>query len=79
MTKELCQQEMTATRIPSGRSRVSQGSTTKGSSEVWKERELSPRYSRPFEILERIGVLAYRLALPPNLASVHVVFHVSML
>lgn len=33
----------------------------------------------PFEILERVGTLAYRLALPPQLASVHNVFHVSML
>ena len=33
----------------------------------------------PFEILERVGDLAYRLALPPEFASVYDVFHVSML
>ncbi|KAL4016998.1 hypothetical protein IC575_024669 [Cucumis melo] len=33
----------------------------------------------PFEILERIGPVAYRLALPPSLSTVHDVFHVSML
>ena len=33
----------------------------------------------PFEILERVGPVAYRLALPPTLAIVHKVFHVSML
>ena len=44
-----------------------------------KKGKLSPRYNRPFEILERIGKVAYRLALPPNLSSVHNVFHVSML
>ena len=33
----------------------------------------------PFEILERIGEVAYRLALPPSLAGVHNIFHVSML
>ncbi|KAK6119434.1 hypothetical protein DH2020_046824 [Rehmannia glutinosa] len=41
--------------------------------------KLKPRFIGPFEILERIGDLAYRLALPPNLSSVHSVFHVSML
>ena len=30
-------------------------------------------------MLERVGQAAYRLALPPNMASVHNVFHVSML
>ena len=41
--------------------------------------KLSPRFIRPFEILERIGTVAYRLALPPNMSGVHEVFHVSML
>ena len=38
-----------------------------------------PRYIKLFEILERVGTIAYRLALPPNLSGVHEVFHVSML
>ena len=38
-----------------------------------------PRFIRPFEILERVGAVAYRLALPSSLSSVHDVFHVSML
>ena len=33
----------------------------------------------PFEVLERVGEVASLLVLPPNLSSVHVVFHVSML
>ena len=37
------------------------------------------RYIRLFEVLERVDTLAYRLALPPSLSSVHAVFHVSML
>ena len=41
--------------------------------------KLSPRFIRPFEILERVGTVAYRLALSPNISGVHEVFHVSML
>ena len=37
------------------------------------------RFIGPFEILERIGIVAYRLALPPSMSGVHEVFHVSML
>jgi len=41
--------------------------------------KLSPRFVGPFEILEKIGDVAYRLALPPKLGNLHDVFHVSML
>ncbi|GKA09967.1 putative nucleotidyltransferase, ribonuclease H [Tanacetum coccineum] len=41
--------------------------------------KLSPRFIGPFEILERIGEVSYRLALPPQLSHVHDVFHVSLL
>ncbi|KAA0052195.1 pol protein [Cucumis melo var. makuwa] len=41
--------------------------------------KLSPRFVGPFEIIERIGPVAYRLALSPSLSIVHDVFHVSML
>ena len=44
-----------------------------------KRGKLSPRFIRPFEILERIGTVAYRLALLPNISCVRKVFHVSML
>ena len=44
-----------------------------------KREKLSPRFIRPFEILERVGTIAYRLALPPSMSGVHEVFHVSML
>ena len=44
-----------------------------------KRGKLSPRFIRPFELLERLGTIAYRLALLPNMSGVHEVFHVSML
>ncbi|GJR73801.1 putative reverse transcriptase domain-containing protein [Tanacetum coccineum] len=42
-------------------------------------RKLAPRYVGPFEILEKIGPVAYRLRLPEELSSVHDTFHVSNL
>ena len=44
-----------------------------------KHGKLSARFIGPFEILERIGTVTYRLALPPSMSGVHEVFHVSML
>ena len=44
-----------------------------------KRGKISPRYIGPFEILERVGIIAYHLALPSSLSGVHEVFHVSML
>nr|GFD04397.1 putative reverse transcriptase domain-containing protein [Tanacetum cinerariifolium] len=41
--------------------------------------KLSPRFIGPFEILNRVGEVSYRLALPPQLSYVHDVFHVSLL
>jgi hypothetical protein len=41
--------------------------------------ELAPRYIRPFPILEKCGTVAYKLDLPPSLAGVHDIFHVSQL
>ena len=46
---------------------------------VGKRGKLSPRFIRPFEILERVGTVSYLLALPPSMSGVHEVFHVSML
>ena len=44
-----------------------------------KQGKLAPRYIGPFEVLERVDTVAYRLALSPILSGVHEVFHVSML
>lgn len=41
--------------------------------------KLAPRYIGSFQIVQRVGVIAYYLALPPELSRVHDVFHVSML
>ncbi|CAA0831291.1 Unknown protein, partial [Striga hermonthica] len=44
-----------------------------------KRGKLHPRFIGPFEVLERVGEVAYRLALPPELSGIHNVFHASML
>ena len=44
-----------------------------------KRGKLSPRFIGPFEILERIGTVSYRLALSPSMSGVYEVLHVSML
>ncbi|XP_070049530.1 uncharacterized protein [Nicotiana tomentosiformis] len=54
-------------------------SPLKGLLRFGKKGKLSPRYIRPFEILKKIGEVAYELALPPSLSGVHPVFHVSKL
>ena len=41
-------------------------------------KKLEPRYCSPFEILEKVGSVAYQLSLPPSI-KVHNVFHVSIL
>jgi len=41
--------------------------------------KLSPRFIGPYEVIERVGPVAYRLALPPELDKIHNVFHASML
>jgi len=44
-----------------------------------KSRNLTPRFVGPYQILRRIGVVAYEIALPPHLANLHNVFHMSQL
>jgi hypothetical protein len=41
--------------------------------------KLAPHYIEPFPILEKCGNVAYKLELPPSLAGVHDIFHVSQL
>ena len=51
----------------------------KGVLRFGKRDKLSPRYIGPYEILIRVGLVAYKLKLPPELARIHDTFNVSML
>ena len=44
-----------------------------------KRGKLSPRYIGPYEIVSKVGPVAYKLKLPPELSRIHDTFHVSML
>ena len=44
-----------------------------------KKGKLAPRYLGPFKILERIDMVSYRLALPPDMSQVRPVSHITML
>ena len=54
-------------------------SPLKGSLRFGQKGKLTPRYIGPFEILHKIGPVAYRLALPPTLQGIHDVFHIAQL
>ena len=44
-----------------------------------KKGKLSPRFIGPYEVIEKVGPVAYRLELPLELEKIHNLFHVSML
>ena len=52
---------------------------TTGVGRAIRSRKLSPKFLGPYQILRRIGPVAYELAMPPQLANLHPVFHVSQL
>ncbi|XP_075478950.1 uncharacterized protein LOC142519811 [Primulina tabacum] len=54
-------------------------SPMKGVMRFNKTGKLNPRYIGPFEILEKVGTLAYRIALPLDMSRIHNVFHVKQL
>ncbi|XP_070055798.1 uncharacterized protein [Nicotiana tomentosiformis] len=54
-------------------------SPLKGVMRFRKKGKFSSRYIDPFEVLERVGEAAHRLALPPSFSGAHLVFHISML
>ena len=47
--------------------------------EILEKGKLSPRFIGPYEVIENVGPMAYRLALPLDLEKIHNVFHMSML
>ncbi|XP_028055927.1 uncharacterized protein LOC114260065 [Camellia sinensis] len=51
----------------------------KGHPRFGKMGKQTPRYVGPFQILEKVGPVAYRVALSPHMSQIHNVFHVSML
>jgi hypothetical protein len=51
----------------------------KGMNRFGVKGKLSPRYIGPFPILEKCGKVTYKLELPPSLAGVHDIFHISQL
>jgi len=64
-------------RVPSGRQGLPQ-SVTKGVRRFNVHGKLRARFTRPYYVIENISKVAYRLALPSELASVYV-FHTSQL
>lgn len=54
-------------------------SPSKGITRFAIKGKLKPRFIGPYEILDGVGPVAYRLALPPSLGNIHNVFHVSQL
>ncbi|KAI3746254.1 hypothetical protein L6452_08679 [Arctium lappa] len=51
----------------------------KGIIHFGKRGKLSPRFLGPFVILEKVGLQAYRLDLPPEMDGIHPTFHVCYL
>jgi hypothetical protein len=54
-------------------------SPTRGIQRFGIKGKLAPRYIGPFEILKICGPVAYHLQLPPQLITIHDIFHVSQL
>ncbi|GKA05332.1 retrotransposon protein, putative, ty3-gypsy subclass [Tanacetum coccineum] len=79
-SKSYADRQSQSVRVPAGVKNVFlKVSPTRGVRRFGIKGKLSPRFIGPFEILDRVGEVSYRLALPPQLSHVHNVFHVSLL
>ncbi|GJT86011.1 putative reverse transcriptase domain-containing protein [Tanacetum coccineum] len=78
-SKELCGSGRKMTEYEVGENVLLKVSPWKGVMRFRKKGKLAPRYVGPFEILERISHVAYRLRIPEELIGVHDTFHVSNL
>jgi len=52
---------------------------TTGIGRAIKSKKLTPRFIGPYQILRKIGPVAYQISLPPILSNLHNVFHVSQI
>jgi len=52
---------------------------TTGVGRTLRSRKLAPKFLGPYQITRRIEPVAYEIVLPPQLANLHLVFHVSQL
>lgn len=52
---------------------------TTGVGRALQSRKLTPKFIGPYQIISRVGLVAYQIALPPSLSNIHDVFHVSQL
>jgi hypothetical protein len=77
--RELCKQEAPTLTVEAGDHVYLKVSPMKGVKRFGVTGKLSPRYIGPFPIREKCGKVAYKLELPPSLAGVHNIFHISQL
>jgi len=52
---------------------------TTGVGRALRSRKLSPKFLGPYQITRRIRPVAYEIALPPQSANLHPMFHMSQL
>ncbi|CAJ2633285.1 unnamed protein product [Trifolium pratense] len=69
----------TTEKIRMIREKMKAVTSTTGIGRALKSRKLTSKFIGPYQILKRVGKVAYRIALPPSLANLHDVFHVSQL